>query len=63
MRPPNVWNINEPGNMEIEMEVEFEKLLIAVSEFTNEDIDELSTYRFYALISYLEDKNKSKNKR
>lgn len=60
MRTPNVWNINEPGNMEMAMEVDFEKLLVAVSEFTSEKIDELSAFRFYALIEYLEEKHKPK---
>lgn len=60
MRRPNVWNIHEPGNMELSMEVDFEQLLLAVSEFTNENIDEISVFRFYALVGYLEEKHKPK---
>jgi hypothetical protein len=63
MRKPNIWNVHEPGNMEMAMEVDFEKLLVAVSEFTSEKIDELSIFRFYALIDYLEEKHKPKNKK
>lgn len=58
MRKPNVWNIFAPENMEIAMEVDFEKFLIAVSEHTNEKIDEITTFRFYALIDFLKEKYK-----
>lgn len=58
LQKPNVWNVYEDGNMEIEMEVEFEKYMLAVSEHTNEDIDEMSTFRFYALQEYLKEKNR-----
>lgn len=58
MRKPNVWNIFAPENMEIEMEVGFEKFLIAVSEHTNEKIDEITTFRFYSLIDFLKEKFK-----
>lgn len=58
MRKPNVWNVFAADNMEIMMEVDFEKFLIAVSEHTNEKIDEISTFRFYALIDFLKEKYK-----
>lgn len=58
MRKPNVWNVFQPENMEIMMEVDFEKFLIAVSEHTNEKIDDISTFRFYALIDFLKEKYK-----
>lgn len=61
MRKPNVWNVHAKGNMERAMEVEFEKLLLAVSDHTNENIDNINTFRFYALIEYLEEKNNPQN--
>lgn len=60
MRKPNIWNVHTDGNMEILMEVDFEKFLLAVSEHTNEKIDEVSAFRFYALIDFLKEKFKPK---
>lgn len=60
MRKPNVWNVYEEGNLEIVMEVEFEKFLIAISEYSNETPDQLSTFRFYAQIDYLKEKHAPK---
>lgn len=61
LRRPNVWNVYEEGNLEIVMEVEFEKFLIAISEFSNETPDNLMTFRFYAQVDYLTEKHKPKN--
>ena len=58
MDKPNIWNIYIPGNMEVEMETEFEKFMLAVSEHTNENIDNISVFRFYSLLSYIKEKNK-----
>lgn len=58
--PPRSWNVYVKGNMEIEMEVEFEKYLIAVSEHTNESIEQMSVFRFETMVNYLKEKN-SKN--
>lgn len=57
---PNVWNIHNKNSMELEMETEFEKFMIAVSEHTNEKLDEITVFRFYALLGYIKDKNKPK---
>ena len=57
-RKPNVWNVHAEGNMEVLMEVDFEKFLLAVSEHTNEKVDEVNTFRFYALIDLLKEKFK-----
>lgn len=61
LRKPNIWNVYAEGNLEIQMEVEFEKFLLAVSEHTNERIDEVSTFRFYALVDFLKEKFKPRN--
>lgn len=57
---PKKWNINQQGNMEIEMETEFEKFLLAISEHTNEDINNITVFRFYALIGFIKEKNVKK---
>ena len=54
---PNVWNINMEGNMEIKMEVEFDKFLFAISEHTSVDLEKLTAFKFYSLIDYLKSKN------
>lgn len=58
---PNIWNINTAGNMEVEMETEFEKFMLAVAEHTNEKLDEITVFRFYSLLGYIKEKNKPKN--
>ena len=58
---PNIWNIYQRGNKEVEMETEFEKFMLAVSEHTNENIDNISVFRFYSLLSYIKSKNKANN--
>ena len=56
---PNIWNIYQRENKEVEMETEFEKFMLAVSEHTNENIDNISVFRFYSLLSYIKSKNKA----
>lgn len=58
---PNVWNVNRAGNMEVEMETEFEKFMLAVGEHTNEKLDEITVFRFYSLLSFIKEKNKPKS--
>ena len=57
--PPEVWNINTEGNMERQMEVDFEILLIAISDHTGIPVDNITVRRFYAIMDYLEEKNKT----
>lgn len=61
MTKPNVWNVHKKGNMELLMEVEFQKFLIAISEHTNENTDLLSTFNFYALVELIREKNSKNN--
>ena len=58
LKKPNVWNTNIEGNMEVETEVEFEKFLVSLSEYTNENLEEITVFRFYALIDLLTEKQK-----
>jgi len=54
---PNIWNVNTEGNSEIEMEVDFEKFMIAISEHTNENIDDISVFRFYVIVEFIKEKS------
>lgn len=58
MTKPNNWNIHKKGNLEIKMESDFIKLLFAISEHTNENMNEISVFSFYALIDFIQEKNK-----
>lgn len=58
---PNIWNVNKPKNMEVEMETEFEKFMLAVGEHTAEKLDEITVFRFYSLLSFIKEKNQPKN--
>lgn len=58
---PKIWNINHRGNMEVEMETEFAKFMLSVSEHTNENMNEITVFRFYALLGYIKEKNPKKN--
>lgn len=57
MRKPNIWNVNVPGNMEVETEVEFEKFLASLSEHTNENPEDFTIFRFYSLVDLLKEKH------
>lgn len=57
---PNVWNVNTPGNMEVEMETEFSKFMLAVGEHTNEKVSNITVFEFYTLLGYIKEKNKPK---
>lgn len=60
---PNVWNVYVSGNMEREMEVEFEKFLINIADHTHSVVDEISTFKFYSMLEYLKEKYKPKQKK
>lgn len=55
LQDPQFWNLHVKDNAEVGYEVGFEKLLIAISERTNERVDEISTFRFYAMMEYLKE--------
>ena len=56
---PKVWNIHEEGNEEVRSEVEFQKLLFALSERTNENLQDITVFRFFALIQHLKESAKN----
>jgi hypothetical protein len=55
---PKVWNIWKDGNMERTLEVDFQKFGVAVTENTNQDLETISTFTFYATVEHLKDKYK-----
>lgn len=57
---PNIWNVYHEGNMERVLEVDSRKFGIAVCENTNQDIEEITTFTFYASVEHLKEKFKKK---
>lgn len=58
---PNIWNVWKDDNMERILEVDFQKFGIAVTELTGQNLQEISTFTFYATVEHLKEKH-SKNK-
>lgn len=57
---PNVWNVYYEGNMERQLEVDFQKFGVAVASQAGVDLDKVSTFTFYASLEHLKEKNKAK---
>lgn len=57
---PNVWNVWKENNMERILEVDSRKFGIAVSENTNQDIEQITTFTFYSSVEHLKEKFKKK---
>jgi len=57
---PDSWNVYVEGNMELRIERDFEQFLFSVAEHTKEDVENMTTYRFYHLIDYIKKKQKNK---
>lgn len=57
---PNVWNVWSENNMERVLEVDSRKFGIAVTELTNQDIEQITTFTFYASVEHLKEKFKKK---
>jgi len=47
------------GNAELEHEVGIEYLMFSVAEYTKEDLDNITVFRFYALLDHIKNKNKA----
>lgn len=59
---PNNWNIYVQGNSEVEIDNEFQKLIISLSEFANGDVEHFSVFKFYNLIEILNEKSAENGK-
>lgn len=55
---PHVWNVHVEGNMERILEVDFQKFAISVTELTGMDLNEITTFTFYASVEHLKEKFK-----
>ena len=55
---PELWNVYEKNNAELQHEIGFEQFMFLVQEHTKEDLKKIETTRFYSLLNYIEDKNK-----
>lgn len=55
---PSYWNARIKGNAEVSTERDFEQLLLAIGQHTNEPLDKITVFRFYSLIAFLKEKNK-----
>ena len=53
---PNFWNLNRENNADVDIEVGFEELMLSISEHTKEDLDTITTFKFYTLIKYINKK-------
>ena len=57
---PNIWNVWKDENMERVLEVDFQKFAISVTEISNQRIDDITTFTFYATVEHLKEKFKPK---
>lgn len=55
---PNIWNVWDENNMERQLEVDFQKFGISVTELSGQRIDDITTMTFYATVEYLKEKFK-----
>tara|TARA_R110000824_G_scaffold395070_5_gene595375 strand:- start:3061 stop:3306 length:246 start_codon:yes stop_codon:yes gene_type:complete len=53
---PNYWNLNIDQNAEKDIELGFEEFMLTVKEHTTEDLDNITTFRFYSLLDYIKKK-------
>jgi ubiquitin C-terminal hydrolase len=55
---PSFWNLNREGNADVDIEVGFEEFMISVSEHTKEDLNTITTFKFYTLLKHINKKHK-----
>lgn len=55
---PNIWNVHEEGNMERVLEVDFHKFGVSVAEMTGINLENTSTFTFYASVELLKERAK-----
>ena len=54
---PNVWNVWNENNMERQLEVDFRKFALATTEGSNIQLENLTTFTFYANVERLKEKH------
>jgi ubiquitin C-terminal hydrolase len=53
---PTYWNLNIENSAEKEIELSFEEFMLSVREHTTEDLENITTFRFYSLLDYIKKK-------
>ena len=53
---PNHWNLNIDDNAEKSLELGFEEFMLSVKENTTEDLENITTFRFYSLLDFIKKK-------
>ena len=53
---PNHWNLNIDDNAEKSLELGFEEFMLSVKEHTQEDLENITTFRFYTLLDFIKKK-------
>ena len=53
---PQNWNVYVKGNAILKQNADFEHLMLLAGEHTNEDLNEITTFRFYNLLDYIKSK-------
>lgn len=53
---PTYWNLNIDNSAEKEIELGFEEFMLSVREHTTEDLENITTFRFYSLLDYIKKK-------
>jgi hypothetical protein len=59
---PNVWNVWQENNMERVLEVDFRKYGLTVAEMSGQDLDNMTTFDFYATVELLKEKHSKHGK-
>lgn len=60
---PNIWNVWKTGNMERALEVDFQKFAISVTKHTGQNLDNMTTFTFYAAVDLLKEETKTSKKK
>ena len=54
---PSFWDMNQKDNAEQEIEVGFEEFMLSVAEHTKENLETITTFKFYTLLEFIKNKN------
>ena len=54
---PSFWNLNIKNNAEFEIERGFEEFMLSVSEHSKEDLNKITTFKFYSLLEHIKSKS------
>lgn len=55
---PAFWDMNQKENADREIEVGFAEFMLSVAEHTKENLETITTFKFYTLLEFIKNKNK-----